>query len=106
VFLDDNATVYYLPGTTGWGSTFGGCPTVLWNLMIQASGPSFGIRTNHFCFNITGASNLVVVVEACTNFANPIWSPVATNTQAGGWSFFSDPNWPNYTARFYRLRSP
>jgi hypothetical protein len=25
---DNNATIYYLPGTTGWGSTFGGRPTV------------------------------------------------------------------------------
>ena len=31
VFYGDNdATVYYLPGTTGWGSTFGGLPTALW----------------------------------------------------------------------------
>ena len=31
VFRDDNdATVYYLPSTTGWGSTFGGLPTALW----------------------------------------------------------------------------
>jgi hypothetical protein len=27
---DDNATVYYLPGTTGWGATYGGRPTALW----------------------------------------------------------------------------
>jgi hypothetical protein len=27
---DNNATVYYLPGTTGWGPTFGGRPTALW----------------------------------------------------------------------------
>jgi hypothetical protein len=27
---DNNAVVYYLPGTTGWGATFGGCPTMLW----------------------------------------------------------------------------
>ena len=27
---DDNATVYYMPGTTGWGATFGGLPTMLW----------------------------------------------------------------------------
>ena len=27
---DSNATVYYLPGTTGWGSSFGGLPTALW----------------------------------------------------------------------------
>jgi hypothetical protein len=25
-----NVTVYYLPGTTGWGPTFGGRPTALW----------------------------------------------------------------------------
>jgi hypothetical protein len=27
---DNYATVYYLPGTTGWGTTFGGRPTSLW----------------------------------------------------------------------------
>ena len=27
---DNNPTVYYLPGTTGWGPTFGGRPTALW----------------------------------------------------------------------------
>jgi hypothetical protein len=27
---DQNATVYYLRGTTGWGATYGGCPTALW----------------------------------------------------------------------------
>jgi hypothetical protein len=27
---DENVTVYYLPGTTGWGPTFGGRPTALW----------------------------------------------------------------------------
>jgi len=27
---DDNATVYYLAGTTGWGATFGDRPTALW----------------------------------------------------------------------------
>jgi formylglycine-generating enzyme required for sulfatase activity len=33
VFQGDNhATVYYLPGTTGWGATFGGLPTALWQL--------------------------------------------------------------------------
>src|SRR5438045_3215565 len=27
----DNTTVFYLPGTTGWGPTFGGRPTAVWN---------------------------------------------------------------------------
>ena len=30
----DNATIYYLPGATGWQSTFGGLPTAPWPLSI------------------------------------------------------------------------
>jgi hypothetical protein len=31
VISDTNkATVYYLPGTTGWGPAFGGCPAMFW----------------------------------------------------------------------------
>jgi hypothetical protein len=103
---DSHATVYYLPGTTGWASTFAGRPTMLWNPQAQTSDGSFGVRTNRFGFNITGSSNLVIVVEACTNLANPAWSPVHTNTLTGGSSYFSDPQWTNHPARFYRLRSP
>jgi hypothetical protein len=29
VFAGESGTVYYLPGTTGWASTFGGWPTAL-----------------------------------------------------------------------------
>ena len=102
------ATVYYLPGTTGWGwaMMFWGSPFVLWNPQVETSGASFGVRTNQFGFNITSTNNLVVVVEACTDLANPNWSPVATNTLTSGSSYFSDPQWRNYPARFYRLRSP
>jgi hypothetical protein len=107
VFSDGNsATVYYLPGTTNWGSTFAACPTVLWNPQVQTRDASFGVRTNRFGFNITGTSNLVVVVEACANLANPAWSPVGTNTLTGGSCYFSDLHWTNYPARLYRLRSP
>jgi len=107
VFYGDNkATVYYLPGTTGWSTTFGGLPTKLWNPQAQTSGASFGVRTNRFGFNITGTSGLVIVVEACTNFANPVWIPVATKTLTSGSVYFSDSQWTNYPGRFYRLRSP
>jgi len=34
----NNVTVHYLPGTIGWGATFGGRPTALWNPMITANG--------------------------------------------------------------------
>ena len=103
---DNDATIYYLPGTTGWGPTFGWRPTALWTPQFQVSDTSFGVRTNQFGFNITWASGLVVVVEACTDLAQPIWSPISTNTLIDGSSYFSDPQWTNYPTRFYRLRSP
>jgi len=78
---------------------------VLWNPQVQ-NDASFGVQNNRFGFNITGTSNLVIVVEASTNLANPIWSPVATNTLTGGTSYFSDPQWTNYPGRFYRFSSP
>jgi hypothetical protein len=102
---DGNLTAYYLPGTTGWNSTYSGFPTVLWNPQAQ-NDANFGVRSNAFGFNIIGPSNLVIVVEASTNFANPVWQPLQTNTLTGGSSYFSDPKWTNYPGRFYRLRSP
>jgi hypothetical protein len=104
---DTNATVYYLPGTTGWYTPFGGCSNVvLWNPQVQTSDGSFGVRTNHVGFNITGTSNLVIVMEACTNLANPVWSPLQTITLTGSPAYFSDPNWTNYPSRFYGLGVP
>jgi len=79
---------------------------VLWNPQVQTGDASFGLRTNQFGFTIIGTTNLDIVVEACTNLANPIWSAVGTNTLTGGSSYFSDPQWTDYLARFYRLRSP
>jgi hypothetical protein len=107
IFTNDvKTTVYYLPGTTGWGPTFGGRPTALWQPQAQVGGTSFGVRTNRFGFNINWAVGQTVVVETCENLADPTWSPVSTNTLTGGWSYFSDPQWTNYPARLYRLRSP
>ena len=37
---DDNATVYYLPGTTGWGPTFGGRPTAVWTQLVDIPDPA------------------------------------------------------------------
>jgi hypothetical protein len=104
--LDSATIVYYLPGTTGWGSTLGGCPAVLWNPSISINPSSLGVRTNHFGFNVTGGSNLVVVVQACTNLANPVWIPLQTITLTNGSFYFSDLQWTNYLSRFYQLNAP
>ena len=102
----NSAIIYYLPETRGWGASFAGRPTMLWNPTVPISDPSFGVRAGQFGFNIAGTSGLVIVVEAATNLANPVWTPVGTNTLTGGSSYFSDPQWTNHPARFYRLRSP
>jgi hypothetical protein len=102
----DGATVYYLPGTTGWGAALAGLPTVLWNPQMQTGNANFGVRTHQFGFSITGTSNLLVVVEASTDLADPTWYPLTTNTLTSGSAYFSDPQWTNYPARFYRLRWP
>ena len=105
------ATVYYLPGTTGWGAPgtlFGNRLTALWvlpNPMILNYEPSFGVRTNRFGFIISWATNVSVVVEVCS-MTNSTWVPLQTNTLTGGWVYFSDPDWTNYSVRCYRLRSP
>jgi hypothetical protein len=104
----DPATVYYLPGTTGWGPTFDFRPTAPWflpNPLILNGEPSFGVGAKGFGFTISWATNASVVVEAATNLANPVWLPVSTNTLTGGTNYFSDPQWTNYPGRFYRVRS-
>jgi hypothetical protein len=107
VFLSDNdATVYYLPGATGWSSPFAGLPAVLWNPLIQGSAASFGLSNNQFGFNVTGTANIPIVVETSTNLANALWSPLQTLTLTNGSFFFSQPAQTNIPARFFRINSP
>ena len=130
-----NAIVYYLPGTTGWGARFADHPALLWNPLIQTTGPSFGVGAHGFGFMITGTPDIPIVVEAildssawlnpkqiaamteacslgllpastCSNLANLTWMPLQTGTLTNGSFSFSDPQWTNYPTRFYRLRSP
>ena len=93
----------------GWGPTYDGRPTALWErpspvILDFVSG--FGVQTNGFGFPISWATNSTVVEEACTNLSQPVWTPVSTKTLSGGSFHFSDPQWAEYPARFYRLRSP
>jgi hypothetical protein len=106
IYGDTNLVVCYLPGTTGWGPTFGGRPTALWTPQVRASDAALGIRTNQFGFQVNWASGRSEVVEASTKLNGGIWIPLQTNTLVNGSFYFSDPAWTNYPARFYRVRSP
>ena len=102
----DNATIYYLPGTTDWGSTFAGRPTRLWNPLIQTAGPGFGVGPGGFGFNITGTVDIPIVVESSTDLANASWVPLQSFNLTNGAFHFSDPDWTNHPSRLYRIRSP
>jgi hypothetical protein len=99
-------TAYYLP----WANltNVSGLPTALWLPRIQNSDANFGFQANQFGFNINWAGGMTMVVEACADLANPVWTSLGTNTIAGtfasGSIYFSDPQWTNYTGRFYRIR--
>jgi hypothetical protein len=103
---DTNLTVYYLPGKTGWTSTLGGRPAVLWNPQAQTADGSFGIQNNGFGFNITASTNIPFVVEANNVLAGTNWTPLQNCAVTNGSIYFSDPDWTNFPVRFYRIRSP
>jgi len=74
------SVIYYRAGATGWGSSFGGRPTVFWNPLIQINDGSFGVRTNRFGFNIAGSGHELIVVESSANLIEADWELiVATN---------------------------
>ncbi len=98
-------TVYYLPGATGWSNSFDFCPAVLWNPLIQTGDGTFGVRNNQFGFNITGTSNIPIVVEACTNLASQVWTPLQSLTLTNGSYYFSEPFQPVSAGRYYRISS-
>lgn len=108
VFVGTTNLVYYLPGTTGWGVTFAGRPTAPWQLpqpLILTFLPEFGMHPTWFSFRVSWATNTTVVLEVSTSPGGATWLPIATNALLNGWTDFSDPQWKNHPARFYRVRS-
>ncbi len=99
------AIVFYLPGTSGWGETYGGRPTVLWNPRLPAINTGIAVRAGQFGIELPGAGELTVVIEAANDLANPEWTVLGTCKLTGGVGSFSDPDWAKLPHRFYRLRS-
>lgn len=103
---DTNAILYYLPETGGWTNPLGNCPTVLWNPQVQTGDGQFGVLNNQFGFNVTGTTNIPIVVQATANLTQPSWMSLLTCNITNGSVHFSDQQWMNYPSRFYRIRSP
>jgi BspA type Leucine rich repeat region (6 copies) len=77
VFQDDNqATVYYLHGTTGWGTTFDGLPTALWQQgapeasTVSASSITTNSATLHSTVNPNGWATIAWFQWGATTYDN------------------------------------
>jgi len=94
----DNVTVYYLPGTTGWGSTFGGRPTAMW-LPLMLDLPS-GPPSTQLILHTTSPAPSQVRVQRSTNLIH--WQDWQTVTKAAGPSTLQDAEAGTTPNRFYR----
>ena len=57
IYADSRATVYYTPGTTGWGSTFAGLRAVLLNPLPFTASPTNGVPPLTVSFVAPGNDN-------------------------------------------------
>lgn len=64
------------------------------------------LSDGQFRFNVVGAVNQVVRIEATTNQAFTGWSTLATITNTTGTNSFTDATAPSVSRRFYRAVSP
>jgi len=109
IFYGESPTIYYVPGMAGWSNAFACQLTAQWTLpypVILNPSANWGTISNQFSLVISWATNAMVVVDACSDLANPVWIALATNVPSAGMIYFSDPQWTNYPSRYYRLRSP
>jgi hypothetical protein len=104
-FYYEIATVYYLPGTSGWSSTFGGVPAVMLlpppTLAITPSGANVILT---WPTNVAGFDYSGFTVQSTTNLADSnSWTtltnlPVTVGSQSQVTDAISGP------AKFYRLK--
>ena len=89
VFHSDSGTVYYLPGTTGWGATFGGLPTVEWQHppTLQLTSPVSGQSLSTALLTVGGKASDALGVAT-----------VRYQLNANGWMAATPANnWTNWS---------
>ena len=104
---DDYATVYYLPGTTGWGPTFAGRPTVLWNSPVQytvatGSFPAAGGSVSSGGTFVVG-STILVVATPSAGYAFVNWTENGVQVSASANYSFTVTTNRTLTANFAPL---
>jgi hypothetical protein len=107
VFSGDNiSTIYYLPGTSGWGSSYGSRPTAVWQPAILTTDGFFGAQGGQFGFNLSWASNMTVTVQANSDLTTTNWSSLQSCVLTNGTFYFSESLQGNAVGRYYRLSYP
>jgi hypothetical protein len=89
--------VYYLPGTSGWWTNFGGWPT---QPLSPASGAA-GFENGAFRLNWSNTGSVLLNVRRATSLGGP-WTVVSSNNATGQ---FTDRNPPSGKA-FYQAYLP
>ena len=107
VFFDVNGAVaYHFPKAIGWDDTYGGLPTETWTQMEGAVVQASHLSGDEFGFSVQGLGDGIVLVEAATDPAIGDWKGVEILTISEGIGSFSDPDWADRPARFFRVRRP
>jgi hypothetical protein len=58
-----------------------------------------------FGFGITGATNIPIVLESCTNLSPALWTTLLRCTLTNGSIYFDDSSCTNRPQCYYRIRS-
>jgi hypothetical protein len=93
-------TMYYVPGTIGWGPTYAGYPTA--PLTLSVSAPT--VQGSQLSFSVAGPSGISVVVESCRSLDSTTWLPIQVGNLSTGTLQVTDADWANHPRQFYRAR--
>jgi hypothetical protein len=101
-FFDSPATLYYLPGSSGWDATFSYRPTALWLPKITLS--SHNPQNGKFTLSCFWSVGQPVAIQATTSLTNPQWQTIhAATIPASGTIDYEDPDSATHSSRFYRI---
>ena len=105
-FDGSHPTVCYMPSTTGFGEFINPDPGLTYTVVEWDARAAIQQTSTGACVTVTGNTNLsAVCVYACTNLANPNWTPItSTLSLASGPVTFTDTNPP--PMRFYSVGWP
>lgn len=101
-----NALVFYVPGATNWGATFGGAPARFWNPKFECDAAGFGKRGNGFQLTISGTPDIPIVMETCTNLAGNVWTALHCTNLTAGCLCVTHSNCASQRTLYYRIRAP